>query len=182
MDYHVDTEEFIKRFGDLSRKRFLNRFRVPFLLIEMRGRKKSEGFLSFARTATKKQPTEAPIRLGGNVVDSLAVPLEKSGRNDFEEMITVGRDAKNDVIIPHKSVSKFHAVIRREAGDGRMTLGDVGSTNGTELNGELLEEGKAVSLDSGARIIFAGSVQASYFASEEFFDYLKLIQQLQKKG
>jgi ABC-type multidrug transport system ATPase subunit/pSer/pThr/pTyr-binding forkhead associated (FHA) protein len=50
-----------------------------------------------------------------------------------KDRITIGRDAANDVVIDHPVVSKRHAEILKE--DGKVILVDLGSTNGTFVNG-----------------------------------------------
>jgi len=50
-------------------------------------------------------------------------------------LVTIGRTPPNDVLVPHPKVSRNHAMIRMlEAGE--YYLVDVGSTNGTFLNGK----------------------------------------------
>ena len=49
------------------------------------------------------------------------------------------------------ALSRLHAVIARQ-GDGSYTIEDVGSTNGTELNGRALPADDPVTLDDGDRI------------------------------
>jgi hypothetical protein len=58
------------------------------------------------------------------------VPLDK-------EMVTIGRLPESDVTIEDKGVSRRHAQIRTK--DGRSTLTDLGSTNGTKLNGQQVQ-------------------------------------------
>lgn len=48
--------------------------------------------------------------------------------------LRIGRGRANDVVVNNLAVSRFHAVLRRE-GDG-FVLEDLGSENGTQLNGE----------------------------------------------
>jgi hypothetical protein len=47
-------------------------------------------------------------------------------------LVTIGRAPENDVVIPDRSVSRFHAFLKREGGGYRLQ--DAGSTNGTEVN------------------------------------------------
>ncbi len=46
---------------------------------------------------------------------------------------TIGRDAGCDMVLPDPTVSRWHAGLRREASG--WLLDDLGSTNGTRLNG-----------------------------------------------
>jgi ABC-type multidrug transport system ATPase subunit/pSer/pThr/pTyr-binding forkhead associated (FHA) protein len=57
--------------------------------------------------------------------------IEKVGLD--KDCITIGRDASNDVVIDHPVVSKRHAEIIKQ--EGKVILVDLGSTNGTFVNG-----------------------------------------------
>jgi len=62
------------------------------------------------------------------------VPLD--GGSPFEvakDMIVVGRQEESDLRLDHKSVSKAHCVLVKT--DGLLVLRDLGSTNGTRVNG-----------------------------------------------
>ncbi len=50
-------------------------------------------------------------------------------------IITLGRESKQDVVIPDMSVSRFHA-FAKPGPDGALLLQDAGSTNGTTVNGQ----------------------------------------------
>ncbi|MFO7743013.1 MAG: winged helix-turn-helix domain-containing protein [Anaerolineae bacterium] len=51
-----------------------------------------------------------------------------------DDLITIGRAVENDVVVTSRRVSREHARLRREG--WRVILEDLGSTNGTFLNGE----------------------------------------------
>ena len=61
----------------------------------------------------------------------LVLPL-KQREDSAGHLLTVGRAPENDVVIPDRSVSRFHAFFKRERGS--YLLQDAGSTNGTEVN------------------------------------------------
>src|SRR3954471_7504199 len=52
----------------------------------------------------------------------------------LKELTLFGRDEDCDVRLDHKSVSKLHCVIVKT--DGALLLRDLGSTNGTRVNGQ----------------------------------------------
>jgi pSer/pThr/pTyr-binding forkhead associated (FHA) protein len=63
------------------------------------------------------------------------VPLEDGAPIDLvKDMTVVGRTDNCDVRLDHKSVSKLHCVIVKT--DGLLLLRDLGSTNGTRVNGQ----------------------------------------------
>lgn len=80
------------------------------------------------------------------------IALEKSDRNAFKTKITVGRAKNNDVIIRAAKVSKIHAAF--VIGKDEWQLMDMGSVNGTVVNGERLEKNQSVKLNSGDMISF----------------------------
>jgi len=51
-----------------------------------------------------------------------------------KDMVLVGRKEECDLSLDHKSVSKLHAVIVKT--DGLLLVRDLGSTNGTRVNGQ----------------------------------------------
>ncbi len=84
-------------------------------------------------------------------------PLSKEIENAFildcsqNPRVTVGRKDTNDVVLPFRNVSSFHAIV--ECIDDIIYLEDLNSTNGTFVN-----EGKIsgrVSIKSGDRVRFA---------------------------
>lgn len=62
------------------------------------------------------------------------LPLDGGPPVDLaKEMILVGRQDDCDLRLDHKSVSKMHCVLVKT--DGLLLLRDLGSTNGTRVNG-----------------------------------------------
>jgi pSer/pThr/pTyr-binding forkhead associated (FHA) protein len=77
------------------------------------------------------------------------------------DTLTIGRDAGNDIVLESITVSRFHALLLRDA-DG-MLLADLESTNGTLLNGVLVRPDEPVRLVDGD-VIHLGEVVARYAA------------------
>ncbi len=70
-------------------------------------------------------------------------PLSKEIKDAFKvdcnqnTRLTIGRKDSNDVILPFRNVSSFHAIV--ECVDGIVYIEDLNSTNGTFINGEKVE-------------------------------------------
>ena len=63
------------------------------------------------------------------------VPIDGGSTIEIEkDLIVVGRREDCDVLLDHKSVSKQHCVIVKN--DGILLIRDLGSTNGTRVNGQ----------------------------------------------
>jgi ABC-type multidrug transport system ATPase subunit len=86
--------------------------------------------------------------------EKLQVP-DLQGRSS----LTIGRDPDNDVVIAHPMVSRKHARIARTGPDGQHTIEDLGSTNGTFVNGERVDR---PSLLHRGDTIYIGSYKIVY--------------------
>jgi hypothetical protein len=96
-----------------------------------------------------QEPTDQPERLW---------KVEKSERNSWNRHISLGRATNNDIVIRHDSISKLHAhfsttpLIPEEPSDYLLT--DVGSSNGTEVNGAPLADDTSAPIRNGDRVVF----------------------------
>jgi pSer/pThr/pTyr-binding forkhead associated (FHA) protein len=79
----------------------------------------------------------------------------------FYQRLTIGRHSTNDVMLADRMVSKRHAVVGRVK--GRIVVKDLGSRNGTFVNGDRVE--KAI-LVSGDRLKI-GNAMLRFFREEE---------------
>lgn len=93
--------------------------------------------------ATRAVPTDTAERLGMDpgrpqllVLDPSGAPVERISVT--RDPIVIGRIANSDVVLSDPNVSRRHAEIRRD-GDRWMVV-DLGSTNGTLVNGKLAGE------------------------------------------
>lgn len=67
--------------------------------------------------------------------------------------VMVGRGRDNDLCLPHDTVSRQHCMVWCE--DGIFRVRDVGSTNGTRVNGALVQE---AALDDGDSVVLGEMV------------------------
>jgi hypothetical protein len=84
------------------------------------------------------------------VLDEKGEPAESISIT--REPIVIGRMSSNDVVLTDANVSRRHAELKRI--DGRWVLRDLGSTNGTVVNGKLATEHR---LSDGDRLTFGTS-------------------------
>jgi pSer/pThr/pTyr-binding forkhead associated (FHA) protein len=75
---------------------------------------------------------------------------------------TVGRSTEGDVFLDDVTVSRKHAIFERRA-DGAWFVRDVGSLNGTYVNGEQVDETKLASGDE----VQIGRFKVAFFAAGE---------------
>src|SRR5207249_7815183 len=75
-----------------------------------------------------------PSRRPKSPMRAQLMPLDGGQPVDLaKEMILIGRQEDCDLRLDHKSVSKMHCVLVKT--DGLLLLRDLGSTNGTRVNG-----------------------------------------------
>jgi len=110
--------------------------------------------------------TFACTRLTGRVFPVVKPP------NSMRGPISVGRTSENDIAIPEYSVSKRHCVIARVDGEYRLT--DMGSTNGTIVDGTPLPPQKPRRL-KGGETISLGRLMLVFYFPEGFVRHLQAL-------
>jgi pSer/pThr/pTyr-binding forkhead associated (FHA) protein len=93
--------------------------------------------------------------------------ITEAGRPDrtiaVTDTVTIGRDARNDIVLAGETVSHWHAMLLCDAAG--LLLIDLESTNGTVVNGVLALPDEPVRLADGDVIRF-GQVVARYAAPQ----------------
>ena len=91
-------------------------------------------------------------------VKPAAVVLADGSRHLLDgDLVTIGRQASCTIVIADNNISRVHARFR--AGDNTWTIEDLGSTNGTKVNGVLITE---PTLLSHGQLIALGSLQLHF--------------------
>lgn len=73
---------------------------------------------------------------------------------DLKSGLIIGRDDDATFTLPQSTISRRHAIIRKAPGG--ISISDLGSTNGTSVNGEPLASKEERRLNSGDRIKLGG--------------------------
>jgi pSer/pThr/pTyr-binding forkhead associated (FHA) protein len=83
-------------------------------------------------------PSAGRRRRGGRLALEFIEPLDHAGeRVDVDIAVTIGRSGDCDLQIPDTYISSRHARLANDNGD--LTIEDLGSTNGTYVNQELIQ-------------------------------------------
>ena len=104
---------------------------------------------------TPREPIAQPHQLD---VKPAAVVLADGSRHTLDgDLVTIGRQASCTIVIADNNISRVHARFR--AADNGWTIEDLGSTNGTKVNGVLITE---PTLLSHGQLIALGSLQLHF--------------------
>jgi len=106
-------------------------------------------------TTTPREPIAQPRQLE---VRPAAVVLVDGSRHPLDgDLVTIGRQASCTIVIADNNISRVHARFR--AGDDGWTIEDLGSTNGTKVDGVLITE---PTLLNHGQFIALGSLQLHF--------------------
>ena len=78
--------------------------------------------------------------------------------------LTIGRSGDCDIVIPERQISRYH--VRIEYVYKGFLLRDLGSKNGTSVNGEVVTTDKPHRLQDGDELVLANVVHFGYVAGE----------------
>jgi hypothetical protein len=90
--------------------------------------------------------------------------LPGGDEHELAERLTIGRDPDNDLVLPLSTVSRRHAVLLSE--EGRWSIEDCGSFNGTFLNGNRLPPGRPLPVRHADRIQIGSETMLFSFPAE----------------
>ncbi len=107
---------------------------------------------ALAPSSSSQYPTYL-IVLGGGIPGAM-LRLSPGGSR-------LGRSADNTIQLPDASISRYHAFLG-EDDEGQVRLTDLGSTNGTFLNGRRLPENTPVRVADGDRLQFGANVVVKF--------------------
>jgi two-component system, cell cycle response regulator len=99
-------------------------------------------------SSTSRYPTYLIVLNGG--IPGAMLPLSNAGNQ-------LGRSVDNTIQLADTSISRYHAFLGTDE-EGEVRLTDLGSTNGTFLNGQRLAENTPVRIHDGDRLQFGADV------------------------
>ncbi len=145
----LSKEELSLQLSKMGEKGFRRQYPHPFLGLS-RTPLESEEWVE-PKTLDSEIRRIEPQRSGDAL--NIIVPVAKSDRNVYGSKVTLGRAKNNDIIMREPRISKLHATFIPKD-DQVFQIMDMGSSNGTLVNGEPLTAREAVDLKSGDEISF----------------------------
>ena len=183
MSGHKTLFDYVTTVKSMTPEAFAARFPHPFLF----GREVLEEEFRFSTVVTDEKSLsldalreslkrgDEPPRAGSAAVAALppefadgddvlrirhwVIPVKKPPEAPAQDRVFLGRSETNDLCVPHKTVSKLHAYMQREAApSARWFIVDTGSANGTKHNGLRLPPRAKAPLLDGDTLVFGRCV------------------------
>jgi hypothetical protein len=160
----------------LTKEGFIKTHPYPFL-VEIDPKPLHADSRTFETFASKGREDREQFR-SQNKLDAASRILRVSKRSQdaFSDKIAVGRSPNNDIVLPHMSVSKFHAYFTVSDVRFEYNLFDANSSNGTLLNGLPLTPLKGTEVRNGDRISFGGELLFFFLMAQDLFSRLTILQ------
>ena len=140
----------------------------PFALIQRPPSPESSAVLDPTHTANRGTIEQGMLSLLFEFEDLLVATLPPLKATD---MLTIGRLPDCDVVLDDGSVSKNHAQLRWNEAERRCTVKDMGSRNGTFVNGASIADREAALRDGD--ILSFGYVQFWFLLTETLYARLR---------
>lgn len=144
-----------------TRDGFVRRFAGPFLLVFDEGSPPADrSFLvTTAKLVAVRPGQTAPPTPASPAREVVVHPVAKRPGvlSPFPTMVTLGRAANNDIVMPSPGVSTFHAYLAQEA--GAWVLRDADSTHGTFVGEARISAPTPLAPEAGLRF---GEVRARF--------------------
>lgn len=141
----IELQALATELSELGGKAFRKKYPGPFLLVLYTPSTNPGLSEHTVWTRHGRSATSMPSAI------TKAIPLLEE--NKPRKKITVGRAEANDIVIRGSGISKTHAAFL-PGNDGSFRLLDMGSRNGTAVNGITLEENRPMRLRTGDKVAF----------------------------
>lgn len=152
----------------VDQQRFISEFRFPVLV----------GSGVYSGNPVAPMDGEQTVLLNQRYIDQdddAAISLHKAifylepALTQHNSQVSIGRASSNDIVLDDDAISRTHATLILE--DGQVSLADAGATNGTMLNGKLLEKGETKALSAGDTVGF-GHYEFNFMSPERFYKWV----------
>jgi hypothetical protein len=170
--------DFIEATRGYDEEAFLEEHPYPFLIREAtRGRVPIQEGRGTARLKRKAMPTT-----GDGFMEAEQWIHRVFPRAEDAESVRVGRDEECDLQIGDGSISAVHAEFSLDVAgeEKRFLLADLGSANGTFLNGDRIEPNTPVEISDMDSIRLGPVVKLQFFTSDGFFQFISMFRRIKK--
>jgi hypothetical protein len=130
----------------MPKERFVASFQNRFLVLDARSSRADDFDFDTAISEVAPDPTAPRAR------EIEILEIVKARNNPYADRISIGRARNCDLVLRDPSVSKLHAHLRD--GGGQLQVVDLGSQNGTKVNGAELVAHTPQVVKLGDQLVF----------------------------
>lgn len=159
-EHHPTLQSLMEMTAGLSEPAFLAAHPEPVLVLHLPDEEPSIGDIHETPTrgmAHVERPAAFDPRGVPRRRDGLVVAVRKNPQNLSSALITIGRGAGNDIVIPSLGVSKLHGYF---TSNGSWRYRDAGSRNGSWCAGRRVDRFEPVLLENRSVLRFGPDVYA----------------------
>jgi pSer/pThr/pTyr-binding forkhead associated (FHA) protein len=174
------VSHYISSFADMDLVRFLAEHPQNFLIEKVEMNLDEDAILHFETQQVDDQGVLRELADGITQTSSLqarVIEISKKKIDSNHGVITIGREAKNDIVLYNKLISKSHAFLFFLSFEQDPYLVDLGSSNGTFLNNEKMVVYEMQKLKDGDEISFGPETEVKYLSTKAFYHLLASIKQ-----
>jgi hypothetical protein len=176
----VPLSAYERRAVAMTQEKFVQRFTQPFLvlarttsLVAAIKQAHKEAFNLNNTAISMQSSAEAPL--------AYICPIRCRPGAPKSSTVNLGRNPDNDIALPVGSVSAVHLQFAAPTGPGRpWSARDMGSKNGTFIDGVRMIPGQPYELHSGAQLEIAQEVCGSFWEPDELWRVLRNPSRLQE--
>lgn len=149
----------------------------PFLIVDYsddshtKDKSQTEQFYTPSTVSSDTDVAHEEALFGEITPRSQVFRVAKSPDQPYQDKILLGRTPGNDIIINCPTVSRAQVSFSDQGGE--WVIEDLGSTNGTKVNGESLRNQDRATLFDGAELKFGPNVYARFFSENAFLLLIK---------
>jgi hypothetical protein len=161
--------------GEMSRETFINTYPAGFFVEKTQRILDRDVIFQFSTKSFDEQDVLDQFKEGlaqPEALEARVIELHKRRAEGSAGAISIGRSPQNDVVLYNRMISKKHAYLNISLPERACDLVDLGSTNGTFLNGDKLDPHESFRLTDGAEISFGTQAKVVYFSAPTFYDFL----------
>jgi hypothetical protein len=141
-------------------------FNFPFLIQQTHAGKSNKATL-----ALSTEDDQAAMETRFSPLDRMVFGVKRN-KSRLAEVITIGREGDNDVVLPYRFISKEHGFFSCAGKD--WSIVDNNSTNGVFVGKTRLESGRSKMLKNKIEIGISRYLRFQYIAPDQMFKFLRL--------
>jgi hypothetical protein len=161
--------------GEMSRESFIKAYPTGFFVEKTQRILDRDVIFQFSTKSFDEQDVFDQLKADlaqPEALEARVIELHKRRAEGTVGVISIGRSPQNDVVLYNRMISKKHAYLDISQPARECHLVDLGSTNGTFLNGDKLDPHESFRLTDGAEISFGTQAKVVYFSAPTFYDFL----------